>query len=106
METKIIASLVKSNRSENYVWAVSVTGEEHPQAYCKSSYKALRFAFLLKKRTGFYIADECMKTLLEQMAIDKASHTPTENAPAIEPEPDKKTQKKKRGKKTDAVATT
>ena len=47
MEAKvIIVSSVKSNKSDNKVWAVAITGEQQPQAHCKSAYKAMRFAFL------------------------------------------------------------
>ena len=51
MEAKyIIITIVKSNNSENNVWAVAITGEEKPEGYCKSAYKAMRFAFMLKKQ--------------------------------------------------------
>ena len=73
MEAKvIIVSVVKSNKSENNVWAVGITGEEQEQAYCKSAYKAMRFAFLLKKQTGFYIDDDSLKMLSEEIAKQKA----------------------------------
>lgn len=73
MEAKvIIVSVVKSNKSENNVWAVGITGEEQEQAYCKSAYKAMRFAFLLKKQTGFYIEDDSLKMLSEEIAKQKA----------------------------------
>ena len=73
MEAKIIiVSIVKSNKSENNVWAVGITGEEQEQAYCKSAYKAMRFAFLLKKQTGFYIDDDSLKMLSEEIAKQKA----------------------------------
>ena len=73
MEAKvIIVSVVKSNKSENNVWAVGITGEEQEQAYCKSAYKAMKFAFLLKKQTGFYIEDESLKMLSEEIARQKA----------------------------------
>ncbi len=69
METKvIIASIKKSNRSQAMVWAVSVTGEENPRAYCKSAYKAMRFMFLLKKQTGFNISDNCLSRLSKEAA--------------------------------------
>jgi phage terminase large subunit-like protein len=68
----IIVSVEKSNKSENNVWAVAITGEEQKQAYCKSAYKAMRFAFLLKKQTGFYIEDDSLKMLSEQIAEQKA----------------------------------
>lgn len=105
METKIIASLVKSNRSDNYVWAVSVTNEDEPKAYCKSSYKALRFAFLLKKQTGFYIEDDSMHTLLEQMAIDKARLQEQKDASVEDSKPEEKPTKKRRGRKTETAVT-
>ena len=58
MEAKvIIVTVVKSNKSENNVWAVGITGEEQEQAYCKSAWKAMKFAFLLKKQTGLYIEE-------------------------------------------------
>lgn len=73
MEAKvIIVSIVKSNKSENNVWAVGITGEEQEQAYCKSAYKAMRFAFLLKKQTGFYIDDDSLRMLSEEIAKQKA----------------------------------
>ena len=73
MEAKyIIISIVKSNNSENNVWAVAITGEEKPEGYCKSAYKAMRFAFLLKKRTGVMIDDASLKNLSECIAEQKA----------------------------------
>ena len=73
MEAKvIIVSVVKSNKSENNVWAVGITGEEQEQAYCKSAWKAMKFAFLLKKQTGFYIEDDSLKMLSEEIARQKA----------------------------------
>ena len=74
MEAKvIIVSVVKSNKSENNVWAVGITGEEQEQAYCKSAWKAMKFAFLLKKQTGFYIEDDSLKMLSEEIARQKAA---------------------------------
>lgn len=73
MEAKvIIVSVEKSNKSENNVWAVAITGEEQKQAYCKSAWKAMKFAFLLKKQTGFYIEDESLHMLSEEIAKQKA----------------------------------
>ena len=74
----IIVSIVKSNKSENNVWAVAITGEEQPQGYCKSAYKAMRFAFLLKKQTGIKIDDKSLKSLSEQIAEVKAKKTEAE----------------------------
>ena len=75
MEAKyIIVSIVKSNNSENNVWAVAITGEEKPEGYCKSAYKAMRFAFLLKKRTGVNIDDESLKSLSHEIAEQKAKN--------------------------------
>ena len=75
MEAKyIIITIVKSNNSENNVWAVAITGEEKPEGYCKSAYKAMRFAFLLKKRTGVNIDDESLKSLSHEIAEQKAKN--------------------------------
>lgn len=67
----IIVSAQKSNKSENTVWAVAITGEENPQAFCKSAYKAMRFAFMLKKRTGLNISDNCLSRLSKEIAGQK-----------------------------------
>jgi len=73
MEAKvIIVSVVKSNKSENNVWAVGITGEEQEQAYCKSAWKAMKFAFLLKKQTGLYIEDDSLRMLSAEIARQKA----------------------------------
>ena len=111
MEAKvIIVSAKKSNKSENTVWAVAITGHQ-PAAYCKSAYKAMRFAFLLKKRTGLNISDNCLARLSHEVAGQKAaraaefkkkvaeiaeSHS-VDKVLAQQPEPQPE-QKKKRGR--------
>ena len=80
MEAKvIIVTEVKSNKSENNVWMVAITGEEQGQAYCKSPYKAMRFAFLLKKQTGLSIEDASLKALSEKIALAKAASNEEES---------------------------
>ena len=69
---EIVVSVVKSNKSDNNVWAVSITGEDQPSAHCKSAYKAMRFMFLLKKQTGLYIAAESLTQLSAEIALRKA----------------------------------
>ena len=74
MEAKvIIVSVEKSNKSENNVWAVAITGEEQKQAYCKSAWKAMKFAFMLKKQTGLYIEEDSLHMLSEEIARQKAA---------------------------------
>ena len=115
MEAKvIIISVVKSNKSENNVWAVGITGEEQEQAYCKSAYKAMRFAFLLKKQTGLYIDDASLKALSEEIAKQKAEASAKAEQPAeqeVQPEAEepkaeepKKKQRKPRTKKVQQPA--
>ena len=115
MEAKvIIVSVVKSNKSENNVWAVGITGEEQEQAYCKSAYKAMRFAFMLKKQTGFYIDDASLKALSEEIAKQKAEASAEAEQPAeqeAQPEAEepkaeepKKKQRKPRTKKVQQPA--
>ena len=80
MESKfIIVSIVKSNKSENNVWSVAISGEEQPQGFCKSAYKAMRFAFLLKKRTGVSIDEKSLKDLSHEIAELKAKNAEAGN---------------------------
>ena len=101
MEAKvIIVSVVKSNKSENNVWAVGITGEEQEQAYCKSAWKAMKFAFLLKKQTGFYIEDDSLKMLSEEIARQKAANATEQPAeqevqPEAEQQPEAEAKPKK-----------
>jgi hypothetical protein len=101
MEAKvIIVSVVKSNKSENNVWAVGITGEEQEQAYCKSAWKAMKFAFLLKKQTGFYIEDDSLKMLSEEIARQKAANAAEQPAeqevqPEAEQQPEAEAKPKK-----------
>ena len=89
MEAKvIIVSIVKSNKSENNVWAVGITGEEQEQAYCKSAWKAMKFAFLLKKQTGLYIEDDSLKMLSEEIARQKAAAAEAEQPAEQEAQPE------------------
>ena len=108
---EIFASIVKSNKSDNDVWAVSITGDEQPIAHCKTAYKAMRFMFLLKKQTGLYIADESLAQLSAEIAFRKAEQA-TEKDPqglneatevqADEPKP--KAKRKPRSKKSAETA--
>ena len=106
MEAKvIIITVVKSNKSENNVWMVAITGEEQGQAYCKSPYKAMRFAFMLKKQTGFSIEDASLKALSEEIAKQKAAAAEAAEPAAQEalPEAKPKKQRKPRTKKAEPV---
>ena len=100
MEAKvIIVTVVKSNKSENNVWAVGITGEEQEQAYCKSPYKAMRFAFLLKKQTGFRIEDASLKSLSEEIARQKAAEAAAEAEKPAEQEVQTEEKPKKKARK-------
>lgn len=81
---EIIVSVVKSNNSDNKVWAVAITGEEQPKAHCKTAYKAMRYMFLLKKQTGLYISDNSLARLSSEIARDKAANAERGNAQIAE----------------------
>lgn len=73
----ILVSSVRSNKSDNNVWAVYVQGQEENKGYCKSPYKAMRYAFYLKKVTGYPIADNSLAILSMEIKRQKdASLTP------------------------------
>lgn len=108
---EIIVSVVKSNKSDNNVWAVSITGEDQPSAHCKSAYKAMRFMFLLKKQTGLYIADESLALLSSEIALQKAEQAAEEEPAEISQtsemqasEPGKKAKRKPRTNKVVELA--
>ena len=100
MEAKvIIVSVEKSNKSENNVWAVAITGEEQKQAYCKSAWKAMKFAFMLKKQTGFRIEDASLKSLSEEIARQKAAEAAAEAEKPAEQEVQTEEKPKKKARK-------
>ena len=108
MEAKvIIVSVEKSNKSENNVWAVAITGEEQKQAYCKSAWKAMKFAFMLKKQTGFYIEDDSLHMLSAEIARQKAAAAAAEAEkqaeqeiqPEQQPEAEAEVKKEKKARK-------
>ncbi len=108
MEAKvIIVSVEKSNKSENNVWAVAITGEEQKQAYCKSAWKAMKFAFMLKKQTGFYIEADSLHMLSAEIARQKAAAAAAEAEkqaeqevqPEQQPEAEAEAKKEKKARK-------
>ena len=73
----ILVDNVRSNKSDNMVWAVYAQGNEQQTCYCKSPYAAMKMVFLLKKQTGLYISDICLTRLsLEIRKLKEAALTP------------------------------
>lgn len=132
MEAKVItATVAKTTRENNKIWSVGIEGEEQPQAFCKSAYKAMRFCFLLKKRTeGASISEDCLILLsaeikeekakkadeegqkklaevtqefIEEHSVDNVLAQQPEQEPLAEPEKPKR-QRKARAKKNEEVA--
>lgn len=79
----IIASATKSNRSENRVWTVSITGSAAQPIYCKSAYSAMRLMFLLKIKTGLTISDNCLSRLSSEIARNRAAGAARPSVAAI-----------------------
>ena len=73
MEQKlfILVKTEKSNRSENNVWGVST--RSYKKKYCRNALTALRYAFILKKKTGRRIEDESFITLVAAVREQKQS---------------------------------
>ena len=67
----IIISSVQSNRSENKVWMVCIQGTEQGKNYCRNAHTAMRYAFILKQRTGISISDNCLTRLSHEIKMDK-----------------------------------
>ena len=67
----IIISHVQSNRSENKVWMVCIQGTEQGRNFCRNAHTAMRYAFILKQRTGCPISDNCLTRLSHEIKMDK-----------------------------------
>lgn len=66
----ITVSSEKSNKSDNNVWVIATYRRK--KQYCRNARTALRYAFLLKKKTGRRIADESFDLLVSQIQLSKA----------------------------------
>ncbi len=91
----ILAEKALSGKSTNNVWVVYVSGDTQ-RFYCTSPYKAMRLAFLLKKRLGLNISDNILARLSHEIARAKEAPVPQ---PDPQPTPEKP---KKRGRKPKA----
>ena len=54
----ILAAKANSGKSTNNVWVVYTSDNSSDKMYCTSAYKAMRLAFLLKKRLGLGAPDK------------------------------------------------
>lgn len=101
----IVAEMVQSNQSNNQVWHVHVTNTDNPelQGYCKTAFSAMRLAFIIKQRSGFYISDSTLQLLMQlhrmkkQPAKEDTEET-TEPTPVEEDKPKRKTRRAKKEK--------
>ena len=64
----ILAAKAISGKSTNNVWVVYTSADSTSKMYCTSAYKAMRLAFLLKKRMGLNISDNCLARLSQEIA--------------------------------------
>lgn len=69
----ILIASGKTSEATSHIWVVSVSGQPSSRVYCKGPYKAMRYAFLLKKRTGLNISDNCLCRLSHEIARTKAA---------------------------------
>lgn len=72
MEQKlfILVKTEKSNRSENNVWVVST--RSYKKKYCRNALTALRYAFILKKKTGRRIAQDAFDSMMKEIGNRKS----------------------------------
>ena len=96
----ILAAKANSGKSTNNVWVVYTSDNSSDKMYCTSAYKAMRLAFLLKKRLGLNISDNCLARLSQEIAKAKGATVPMVQKP--EPAPVEEKPKKKRGRKPKA----
>ena len=104
----ILITSGKISEATAHIWVVSISGDNTSRVYCKSPYKAMRYAFLLKKRTGLNISDNCLCRVSHEIARSKALATaPEGSAPApMQPASATPTTTPKRTRKPAAKRTT
>ena len=111
----ILITSGKKSEATAHIWVVSIDGQPHSKVYCKSPYKAMRYAFLLKKRTGLNISDNCLTRVSYEIARAKVAATAPANEPIevnvdeplippAAPKPTKKPARKRTTKKAKASA--
>ena len=99
----ILAAKANSGKSTNNVWVVYTSADIANKMYCTSAYKAMRLAFLLKKRLGIGISENCLARLSQEIARTKGAATAAPVQQEVKPEPQPTTEKpKRRGRKTKA----
>ena len=101
----ILAAKANSGKSTNNVWVVYTSDNSSDKMYCTSAYKAMRLAFLLKKRLGLNISDNCLARLSQEIAKAKGATAPAaqevqKQEPVTAPVEEKP--KKRRGRKPKA----
>ena len=68
----ILAAKANSGKSTNNVWVVYTSADTANKMYCTSAYKAMRLAFLLKKRLGIGISEKSV-AIAAALGIAQAS---------------------------------
>ena len=108
----IVAEMVQSNKSNNNVWFVHVTGCDNPelQGYCKHAIKAMQFCFVLKARTQYAIEESTLEQLKSYYAENEKGklqwykpRTPKEEAQpteAVEEQPAPEAKPTRRGRRS------
>ena len=76
----ILAELVKSNKSNNYVWVVYTSKKD--RHYAKNALTALKLAFIMKKQTGCPIDNATFRLLKAQSASIRPASTENPSAPS------------------------
>lgn len=80
----ILAAKANSGKSTNNLWVVYTSDNSSDKMYCTSAYKAMRLAFLLKKRLGLNISDNCLSRLSQEIAKAKDSASRVQNTSSLE----------------------
>ena len=80
----ILAAKANSGKSTNNVWVVYTSDNSSDKMHCTSAYKAMRLAFLLKKRLGLNISDNCLARLSQEIARAKDSASRVQNTSSLE----------------------
>ena len=80
----ILAAKANSGKSTSNGWVVYTSADSSDKMYWTSAYKAMRLAFLLKKRMGLNISDNCLARLSQEIAKAKDSASRVQNTSSLE----------------------
>ena len=100
----ILVSCVRSNKSDNMVWAVYAQGNEQQTCYCKSPYAAMKMAFRKLKEAAMSPEQVAAKEHVDELVEEFVEEHSVDNVLAKADEEKAKAKGKRKSSKSKASA--